>query len=264
MRLTFLGTGTSQGVPLIGCQCNVCTSDDPRNRRMRPSVWLQINPPQGDDNNGDQRHIVIDTPAEFRLQAIKHGLSRLDALLYTHAHADHIFGIDDIRRFNQMQREIIPLYASKQTLSGLEQIASYIFNHSNKSWALPKADPIIIDGPFDLFGTPVEPLLVLHGKMPVTAFRIGRFAYVTDCSEIPVATMKRLEGLDLLVLDALRYTPHPTHFSIPQALDIVEKLQPKQTLLTHLSHEVDHAQTVRELPEGVSLAYDGLVVELSP
>lgn len=252
MRIIFLGTGTSQGVPIIGCDCPVCTSDDPRNHRARPSVWIEYG----------GKHVVIDTPAEFRLQAIRFGLPRLDALLYTHAHADHVFGIDDIRRFNQMQREVIPLYASETTLNGLTQMAGYIFDRTIESWALPKADPIVIDGPFELFGKSVEPLLVWHGRLPVTAFRLGTFAYVTDCNEIPPETMERLQGLDLLVLDALRHRPHPTHLSIEEALEVVRATRPKRALFTHLSHEVDHETTERSLPEGVGLAYDGLAVHV--
>lgn len=249
MRLYFLGTGTSLGVPVIGCTCAVCTSDDPRNHRMRPSVWIEW----------EGKHVVIDTPAEFRLQALRAKLPRLDALLYTHAHADHIFGIDDIRSFNQRQREVIPLYASKETLRALGQVAGYIFDTDNLNWAVPKARPHEVTGPFELFGKVIEPLLVWHGRMPVTAFRVGRMAYVTDCNAIPGETMERLQDLDLLVLDALRHRPHPTHFSIPQAIEVIERLKPKRAILTHLSHEVDHATTEAELPPSVRLAYDGLV-----
>lgn len=252
MRLRFLGTGTSSGVPIIGCTCDVCSSKDPRNTRTRPSLWIEV----------DNHHIVIDTPAEFRMQALRYGLPRLDALLYTHAHADHIFGIDDIRRFNQLQREAIPLYASKETLHALQNMVGYIFDTSLQSWAIPKADPRPIEGPFELFGIPVEPLLVWHGRMPVTAFRIGSVAYVTDCSRIPPETMERLQGLDLLILDALRHRPHPTHFSLSQAQQVVEELAPRRALFTHLSHEVDHAETEAALPDHIGLAYDGLTVEL--
>jgi len=253
LRVVFLGTGTSQGVPVIGCTCDVCTSLDPRNHRMRPSLWIEVN----------RRHIVVDTPAEFRLQAIRHRLPRLDALLYTHAHADHIFGIDDIRRFNQMQREVIPLYASRETLEALQRTAGYIFDLSNESWAVPKAAPHVLDGPFELFGTIVEPLLVWHGRMAVTAFRIGRLAYVTDCNRIPDETMERLYGLDLLILDALRHRPHPTHFSISEAVQVIDELRPKRALLTHLCHEVEHAAAEAELPPHIRLAYDGLSVTLA-
>ncbi len=252
MRLVFLGTGTSQGVPVIGCECAVCSSADPRNVRTRPSVWIE----------NDGKHVVIDTPAEFRLQAIRQRIPRLDALLYTHAHADHIFGIDDIRRFNQMQREVIPLYASEETLDALHRMFGYIFDRSIQSWAVPKADPRPLKGPFDLFGLTVEPLRVWHGRMPVTAFRIGKVAYVTDCSDIPDETRERLHGLDLLILDALRYRPHPTHLSVDQALKVVEELAPRRALFTHLCHEVEHAAAEAALPENVGLAYDGLTVEL--
>lgn len=252
MRLVFLGTGTSQGVPIIGCDCRVCTSQDVRNQRTRPSVWLEWN----------GRHTVIDTPAEFRLQAIERGIPRLDALLYTHLHADHIFGIDDIRRFNQMQREVIPVYASPATLEGLQKMFGYIFNSSRSNWAIPKAEGRAINGPFQLFGKTIEPLTVYHGRMPVTAFRVDRFAYVTDCSEIPRETRERLRGLDLLVLDALRHEPHPTHLSIGEALEVIEDLRPKRALLTHICHDVDHAEVEKELPPSVGLAYDGLEVNL--
>lgn len=252
MRLHFLGTGTSQGVPIIGCDCRVCRSSDPRNQRTRPSVWIEIR----------GKHIVIDTPAEFRLQALRHGIPRLDALFYTHSHADHIFGIDDIRRFNQMQREVIPVYASPETLDMLTGMVSYIFHPTNPSWAVPKAKAIPVEGPFEIFGETVEPLLVWHGRLPVTAFRIGAFAYVTDCSEIPPETMERLSGLDLLVIDALRYEPHPTHLSIAQAVEIIEALTPRRALLTHLCHDVDHEAADAELPDHISLAYDGLAVTI--
>jgi len=252
VRLVFLGTGTSQGVPIIGCDCNVCRSPDPRNHRSRPAVWIEI----------DGKHIVIDTPAEFRLQALKYGIPRLDALLYTHSHADHVFGIDDIRRFNQMQREVIPVYASHETLDMLTRMVDYVFDTQNPSWAVPKARAIPVNGPFELFGTTVEPLVVWHGRMPVTAFRFGKMAYVTDCSAIPEETMERLKGLDLLVLDALRFEPHPTHFSIPEALEVIEALAPKKALLTHLCHDVDHERTDLDLPDHVSLAYDGLEIHL--
>lgn len=250
MRVVFLGTGTSLGVPVIGCTCAVCTSSDPRNQRMRPSIWIEIN----------ERHIVVDTPAEFRLQALRARIPRLDALFYTHAHADHIFGIDDIRRFNQIQREVIPLYASRETLEALHRTAGYIFDLSNESWAVPKAEPHELNGPFELFGATVEPLLVWHGQMPVTAFRIGSMAYVTDCSKIPDETLERLVGLDLLILDALRYRPHPTHFSIAEAVEVIELVKPKRAFLTHLCHEVDHAAAEAELPPHIRLAYDGLEV----
>lgn len=239
---------------MIGCECDVCTSDDPRNKRLRPSLWIEL----------ADKHLVVDTPAEFRIQALTHRIPRIDALLFTHAHADHIFGLDDIRRFNQMQREVIPLYASSETLEALRRMFGYVFDWQNTSWAVPKAEPIPIgDEPFELFGHTIEPLLVYHGEMPVTAFRIGRFAYVTDCSRIPDETMERLEGLDLLVLDALRERPHPTHFSLSEAVAVVERLKPRRALFTHMCHELDHSSTEASLPEHIRLAYDGLAVEVN-
>lgn len=248
MEVTFLGTGTSMGVPIIGCKCAVCNSDDPRNRRTRSSIWIRYN----------QRNILIDTAPEMRLQALAHGIDKLDALLFTHAHADHIFGFDDIRRFNQIQRELIPVYGSRQTLAALRQIFHYAFDPQTPNWQLPQVRSQNVQGPFQLFGQEVVPLTVMHGELPVTAYRIGNFAYATDCNAIPPESMEGLRNLDVLVLDALRKEPHPSHFSLDEALAVIEELQPKRAYLTHLSHSIDHNEIQSLLPENVFLAYDGL------
>jgi phosphoribosyl 1,2-cyclic phosphate phosphodiesterase len=253
LRITFLGTGTSQGVPLVGCKCPVCCSPDPKNNRKRPSLWLEF----------AGKSVLIDTSPEFRLQALECGISHIDAVLFTHAHADHIFGFDDIRRFNQMQRQTIPIYASANTIAVLKGLFSYAFAVNEDNWAVPRARAMIIDGNFSLFGQLCQPLLVYHGALPVTAFRIGNFAYVTDCSLIPAKTMSQLYGLDVLVIDALRYRPHTTHFNVDQALQVINTLQPKQAYLTHMCHEVEHTQLAASLPPTVAPAYDGLVIEVS-
>lgn len=248
MEVTFLGTGTSMGVPIIGCKCAVCNSDDPRNRRTRSSIWIRYN----------QRNILIDTAPEMRLQALTYGIDQLDALLFTHAHADHIFGFDDIRRFNQMQRELIPVYGSQRTIDTLRQIFHYAFDPKTPNWHLPQVRSQYIQGPFQLFGQIVVPLTVMHGELPVTAYRFGNFAYATDCNAIPPESMEGLRNLDVLVLDALRQEPHPSHFSLDEALAVIEELQPKRAYLTHLSHSIDHTKVQSLLPKNVSPAYDGL------
>ncbi|NLN19307.1 MAG: MBL fold metallo-hydrolase [Firmicutes bacterium] len=252
MRVTFLGTGTSHGVPVIGCDCPVCRSPLPENKRLRSSIWL----------NFAGRNVVIDTGPEFRLQALRYGLRRLDAVLFSHAHADHIFGFDDIRRFCQMQGEAISVYASPETLKTLRCAFGYIFDLDRNDWTIPRAVPHVLDGPFSLFGQDIKPLTVYHGKTAVTGFRIGGFAYVTDCNMIPDQAMAALQNLEVLVLGALRYKPHHTHFSIGEAIRVIETLQPKYAYLTHLCHEVDHAELIASLPAGIQPAYDGLVVDL--
>lgn len=248
MEVTFLGTGTSMGVPIIGCECDVCVSDNPRNRRTRSSIWIRLN----------GRNILIDTAPEMRIQALTHGIEHLDALLYTHAHADHIFGFDDIRRFNQLQRELIPVYGTKPTIDALRRIFGYAFDPKSPNWQLPQVTSHCIQGPFELFDQKVVPLTVMHGGLPVTAYRFGKFAYATDCNAIPPETMDALKNLDVLVLDALRYDPHPSHFSLAEALAVIEELQPKQAYLTHLSHSIDHTTVQTLLPDNVKPAYDGM------
>lgn len=252
MRITFFGTGTSVGVPVIGCDCHVCTSEDPRNRRNRSSVWLRFR----------NRSVLIDTPPEFRIQALRYKLRRIDAVLFTHAHADHIFGFDDLRRYNQLQREVIPAFGSKLTLDALRRIFGYAFDPVEPNWGLPQVRAHEVEGPFELFGEEVVPVTVLHGRMPVTAYRFTDVAYVTDCSRIPEEAMAALQGLDTLILDTLRHRSHPTHLSLPEALDIVDRLRPRRAFLTHISHELEHAAVEAELPQGVHLAYDGLTLDI--
>ena len=252
MRLTFLGTGTSTGVPTLACRCPVCTSSDPRDKRTRPSVLLEF----------DGRAVVIDTAPDFRQQALREGMERLDAVLFTHTHADHVLGLDDVRVFYFRQREPIPIYASSRSMDDIRRIFTYIFDQTYPYGGIAKLDPHIIDGPFDLWGERLIPLPVLHGNLPVLGFRFGKTAYVTDFSAIPDSTIPLIEGLDVLVLDALRHKPHPTHSSLEQSLDWVERLKPRRACFTHIAHELGHEATNAALPPHVRLAYDGLKLEL--
>jgi phosphoribosyl 1,2-cyclic phosphate phosphodiesterase len=244
MKITFLGTGTSTGVPSVGCPCEVCHSADPRDKRLRASILLEYN----------GRCVVIDTGTDFRQQALRVGLTRLDAVLFTHDHADHIFGLDDIRPFNFRTGKAVPCYADTRTWDGLRRIYTYIFDPKGYAGA-PRVDPHTIDQLF-------EPLYVRHGQMPVLAYRFGRAAYATDCNHISEETCARLEGLDLLILDGLRHADHPTHMSIGKAISYIERIGPRRALLTHMNHEVGHEAVGRTLPAGIELAYDGLVVEV--
>ena len=252
MKITFLGTGTSTGVPVIGCRCAVCQSEDKKNHRTRPSIVITI----GDKN------ILVDTAPELRLQAIRSCITHVDAILFTHIHADHILGLDDVRVYSMLQETMIPCYGSHATIEHICTFFHYVFKKREyANVTIPKLTPVTIDGPFQLFGLDVIPIDLLHGQMPVLGFRIENFAYVTDCSFIPPTSIERLQNLDLLVLEAIRWhPPHPTHFTIPEALEIVEQLQPKRCYFTHLTHEVEHDSTNARLPDHVQLAYDGLVV----
>ena len=251
VRLTFLGTGTSTGVPAVGCPCDVCRSTDPRDKRLRASILLEY----------DGRAVVVDAGTDFRQQALRVGLDHLDAVLVTHAHADHIFGLDDIRPFNFLTRRAVPIYADDLTWTGIRRVYEYVFNPTSYG-GVPQFEPHVVDGPFDLFGLTVTPSYVIHGRLPVVAYRFGGVAYATDCNEIPDETVDALAGLDVLVLDGLRYADHPTHMTIPKALDYIERIAPGKAYLTHMNHEVRHAEVSEQLPPHVELAYDGLVVEV--
>jgi len=252
MKLTFLGTGTSTGVPTVACSCAVCTSSDPHDKRTRPSVLLEF----------DGRAVVIDTSPDFRQQALRERMQRLDAVVFTHTHADHIFGLDDVRVFYFRQREPIPIYADAASMESIRRIFKYIFDQSYPHGGIAKLDPHVIDGTFDLWGERLTPLPVLHGDLPVLGFRFGNAAYVTDFSTIPDSTAALLEGLDLLVLDALRHKPHPTHSNLEQSLAWVERLKPRRAFFTHIAHELGHEETNALLPPHVRLAYDGLKLDL--
>jgi phosphoribosyl 1,2-cyclic phosphate phosphodiesterase len=252
----FLGTGTSHGVPMIGCDCDVCRSADPRDNRLRPSIYVEC-------DNGQR--LLVDTTPDFRQQALRHDIRRVDAVLFTHAHADHVLGLDELRRFNHMTRQAVPLYGEPHTLAQIRQTFAYAFNTSAKAGGgVPDLTMHEIGhAPFTLGGQDIVPVPVRHGTWTILGFRFGRFAYLTDCNAIPESSMPLLADLDVLVLDALRHRPHPTHFTVAEAVAVAKAVGAKQTLLTHICHDLGHEETSAKLPAGVALAYDGLRVTLS-
>ncbi len=258
MRITFLGTGTSHGIPVVGCACPVCTSSDEHNRRTRASIWIRI------ETGEACRSILIDTATEFRLQAVRAGLNHLDAILLTHPHADHLHGLDDVRPLCSPEHPI-PVFGSKETLRELSRRFDYIFHPRQKGGGVPNLtlNTILAGKPFWIHGIPILPFSVKHGKLDILGYRIGSFAYITDCSFIPEATYPLLEGLEVLVLGALRKRPHPTHFSIQEALKAAERLKPQRVYLTHLCHEVEHEAIKKELPPWVVPSFDGLELDLA-
>jgi phosphoribosyl 1,2-cyclic phosphate phosphodiesterase len=253
LRLTMLGSGTSMGVPSLGCECRVCHSPEPHDNRTRPSILL----------TAGGRNILIDTSPDFRQQALRAGLARLDAVIYTHGHADHILGLDDVRPFNLKQRQRIPVYGDAQTLAILKRTFAYIFDEAPTLSTVPAVELHEISGPFEVAGVPFQPVPAHHGDMDVLGFRFGRAAYLTDFSEIPTASMDLLHGLDDLILDALRDRPHPMHSNVANSLEIVRMLAPRRAWFTHISHDLPHAETNARLPENVRLGYDGLSFEVS-
>jgi phosphoribosyl 1,2-cyclic phosphate phosphodiesterase len=268
--VTLLGTGTSYGVPMIGCDCDVCRSTDPRDRRMRTSVLIDL-PEPGTSSDGRSaspvatrvRRILIDTSSDLRAQALTFGVRRLDAILFTHSHADHILGLDEVRRFNRLQKEAIPCYSDARTKGDLRRTFAYIFDEDTpKGGGIPKIILNEIIGPFSLGAVDIIPVPIMHGSRPILGFRMGSFAYLTDCSAIPDASWALLEGVRTLVVDALRERPHTTHFSVPEAVKVAARIGAERTYFTHISHELGHAETSARLPRGVELAYDGLVLEI--
>ncbi|MCC6340926.1 MAG: MBL fold metallo-hydrolase [Bryobacterales bacterium] len=252
IRLTVLGSGTSAGVPTIGCHCKVCQSADPHDHRLRPSVALQFG----------GRSVVIDTTPDFRYQALRRGIDRLDAVLFTHAHADHIMGLDDTRPFNFRHGGEIPIYGSEETITVIQRVFAYIFSEKESESWVPKLRAHVFgeNDVLDLFGTAVLPIRLKHGKGTAYGFRLGGLAYLTDHSEIPEESLAKLQGLEVLFLDALRHKPHPTHSTVERSLQYVEMLRPRRTFFTHISHDLAHERTEQLLPEHVRLAYDGLEI----
>ena len=256
LKVTVLGSGTSMGVPTLGCPCRVCRSNDPRDKRLRPSVLI---------SRGGQ-NVVIDTTPDFRQQALRVGLDRLDAILLTHGHADHILGFDDIRPFNIRQRSALPVYSNEETFCIIRRVFAYVFDDKPTLSTVPSVTLNTLEGPRQFLGVPFVPVPLLHGDMEVLGFRFGRAAYLTDFSKIPDSSMALLEGLDELVLDALRDIPHPMHQTVEQALAIIQQLRPRRAWFTHIAHDLPHAATNERLVKmgfpHVQLAFDGLEFEV--
>ncbi|MBI1357060.1 MAG: MBL fold metallo-hydrolase [Acidobacteria bacterium] len=259
VRLTVLGSGTSVGVPTIGCPCAVCHSDDPRDRRQRSSLLVSY------ESDGRLRNIVIDTTPDFRRQALETGFKTLDAILYTHAHSDHIMGLDDIRPFNYGRTERLPIYGDRDTLEVVQRVFPYAFQEiETHPGGLPRLEANTLGAePLELFGLEFIPAPIWHGRKRILGYRFGAAAYLTDMSDIPEQTLPLLEGLDVLFVDALRKEPHPSHSTVDQALGWVDRIRPRRAYFTHICHDLPHAETTAALPDGIELAYDGLVVETS-
>lgn len=268
MKVQILGSGTSSGVPVIGCSCPVCTSNNPKNNRKRSSIFVTLSKEEVGSDTAP-RHILIDAGPDFRAQALEYKIPQIDAILFTHAHADHIFGLDDVRIFNFIQKSIIPVYAEASTGDALLRIYNYCFNFDQRyeGGGIPKLSLNTITPKTNImFGKfKVEPLRAYHGKLPILGFKFGSFAYLTDCSEIPEDTASSLKDIPFLVLDGLRHRPHKTHLTISKAKDLALELGVQKTYLTHLSHEIDHeaecSKLITESNNRLDLAYDGLIIE---
>jgi phosphoribosyl 1,2-cyclic phosphate phosphodiesterase len=253
VHVTFLGTGTSHGVPMIGCHCVVCRSRDPRDSRLRTSIHVRFD---------DGTSVLVDAGPDLRQQALAHRISKVDAILFTHGHADHILGLDETRRFNISGRAV-KCYADSTTLQDIRQTFGYVFDPSTpRGGGLPQLELIEIGPALDVNGHNVVPVPLLHGERPILGYRFGPFAYLTDCSAIPEESWPLLHNLEVVVLDALRIRPHPTHFSLSEAIEAARRIAARRTLFTHMCHDLGHADTCATLPEGMELAYDGLQLAL--
>ena len=253
--MTFLGTGTSQGVPVIACDCAVCRSPDPRDKRLRPSIYFEV---------PGRASLLVDTTPDFRQQALTYGIRRVDAVLFTHAHADHILGFDELRRFNGLQGGPVPCYANGFCLDILKRTFYYVFDGLPRlGGGVPQVDVHEVGSEtFTVNGVRIVPIPLWHGRMPILGFRFGRFAYLTDCNRIPDASWELLTGLDTLVIDALRDEAHTTHFTVAEAIEAIARIAPRQAYLTHMTHDLGYETTNARLPAGVELAYDGLVLDV--
>ncbi len=249
--VTVLGSGTSMGIPVVGCDCAVCHSSDPRDKRTRSSVWIDVK----------GRHLLIDTSIDFRTQALREGITHLDAVLFTHHHVDHILGLDDLRSLTLLKNYTIPIYAEAETLQHIRRVFAYIFSTEKPISDIPRIEAHeISEAPFKVQGVPITPIRVYHGPLPILGYRIGNFAYITDVSHIPEASFKKLEGVEVLILGALRYRPHPTHFNFEQAIAAAQRIGARQTYFTHIAHQVSHQEGNARLSEGIAIAYDGMRV----
>ena len=253
IQITVLGSGTSSGVPTIGCSCAVCSSRDPRDKRLRPSILIRYN----------GHTVLVDTTPDFRAQALRAGIERIDAILYTHSHADHILGLDDVRPFNYRQRQSIPIYAMEETLAAIRRVFQYAFDEAPTESSIPRLNLHALNGEaLELFGLDFTPIPLMHGKNVILGFRFGPAAYLTDHSEIPEESKAKLRDLDVLFLDALRHRPHPTHSTVERSLGWVKELNPRRAFFTHICHDLPHEGTEAGFPPHVHLAYDGLEIEV--
>jgi phosphoribosyl 1,2-cyclic phosphate phosphodiesterase len=252
LQITFLGTGTSHGVPVIACDCEVCKSDNSKNKRMRTSIHIK----------SDHYSLLIDTPPEMRLELIKNNIKNVDSVLMTHAHADHIMGFDDIRALNWFQGKEMPVYGDRKTLNHIKRVFPYIFSEENPGGGVPQVILKEIEKEQTFKDLQVRAVPIYHGDNKILAYRINNFAYLTDCSKIPASSIKLLEGIEYAAVDALRFEEHPTHMSVDQAIELIDSLNLKHGYLTHISHRLEHKKLNDYLPEHISAAYDGLVINI--
>ncbi len=254
MQLTILGAGSSAGTPAVGCDCKTCTSTNPRNKRTRCSSFVML-------DSGEV--ILIDTGPDLRLQSLREGLRRVDAVLYTHTHADHLHGIDDLRAFCQLQRKQIPLYTYPDAVEHIKAKFGYTLRDPSDFWEIPVLSINKIEKPFELFGHQITPIPVFHGRSQIYGYRINNFAYMTDVSSIPDESFALLQGLDLLLIDCLRVDKHPTHINIEQSLQYVSQINAKQSVLIHMTHDLEYESLTKMLPSNVVVGYDGLKLQFS-
>jgi phosphoribosyl 1,2-cyclic phosphate phosphodiesterase len=254
MQLTVLGVGSSAGTPAIGCQCGTCISDNPRNKRTRCSSMIRL-------DSGE--NILIDTGPDLRIQALREGITNIDAVLYTHTHADHLHGIDDLRGFCQINRKQIPLYTYKDAVEHIKTKFGYALRDPCDFWDLPVLSINEVNAPFNLFGTTITPIPVMHGRIQIFGYRIGNIAYMTDVSAIPDTSFSLLEDLDLLLIDCLRIEKHPTHINVEQSLDYISQIKAKQSVLIHMTHELEYEALTKKLPKNVSVGYDGMNIQIN-
>lgn len=253
MEVTFLGTGSSTGTPVIGCDCLTCTSSDPRNKRTRCSIAVQM-------DTGET--LLVDTGPDLRLQALRENILRVDGVLYTHTHADHLNGIDDLRNFCFLQKQPIPVFGNDIAIHDIRQRFSYAFAEPGQHWDKPVLTAQVVENVFELAGVEITPIPVMHGKLPILGYRINNMAYITDVSHIPDSSMPLLEGLDLLMLDCLHYRPHPTHIHFDKSLEYAFDINAKETFLIHMTHQMEFSEVSSRLPSNIHLSYDGLRLKL--
>jgi phosphoribosyl 1,2-cyclic phosphate phosphodiesterase len=254
MQLTMLGVGSSAGTPVVGCNCSTCMSDNPRNKRTRCSSLITL-------DTGE--NILIDTGPDLRNQSLRENIKRVDAVLYTHTHADHLHGIDDLRAFCVIQRSQIPLYAKEDAVMHITQKFGYTLREPSDFWEMPVLRTEKIDAPFELFGMTVTPIPVMHGRSQIYGYRIGNIAYMTDVSEIPESSFAFLDGLEILLLDCLREKYHPTHINIEQSISYISRIKAKQSYLIHMTHELEYVSLSKKLPKNVFVGFDGLKLSVS-